>query len=65
MLEFEVNDMTCGHCASAITKAVQAAAPNAQLDIKLDTHRVQINGAPDAQAIETAIREAGYSPVRV
>lgn len=65
MLEFEVNDMTCGHCASAITKAVQAAAPNAQLAIKLDTHRVQVSGAPDAQAVEAAIREAGYTPVPV
>ncbi|MCC2595563.1 heavy-metal-associated domain-containing protein [Pusillimonas sp. MFBS29] len=65
MLEFEVNDMTCGHCVSAITKAVQAAAPQAQLDIKLDSHRVLVNGAPDATVIEAAIREAGYSPVRV
>ena len=23
MLAFEVNDMTCGHCASTITKAVK------------------------------------------
>ncbi|MGB6102650.1 MAG: heavy-metal-associated domain-containing protein [Pusillimonas sp.] len=65
MLEFEVNDMTCGHCASTITKAVQATAPGAQLDIKLDTHRVRVGGADDAMAIETAIREAGYSPVRI
>lgn len=65
MLEFEVNDMTCGHCASAITKAVQATTPDAQLDIKLDTHRVLVNGATDANAIEAAIRDAGYSPVRI
>ncbi|NYT86032.1 heavy-metal-associated domain-containing protein [Pollutimonas harenae] len=65
MLEFEIKDMTCGHCASTITKAVQAIAPGAELDIRLDNHHVQINGAPDADAIETAIREAGYSPVRL
>ena len=65
MLEFEVNDMTCGHCVNTITKAVQATAPNAELTIKLDTHRVLINGAPDANAIEAAIRVAGYSPVRL
>ena len=65
MLEFEVNDMTCGHCASTITKAVQQIDANAKLDIDLDTHRVRVNGAGDANAVETAIRDAGYSPVRV
>ena len=64
MLEFEIKDMTCGHCVSAITKAVQSVAPGATLDINLDKHWVAVTGAADADAIENAVREAGYSPVR-
>jgi copper chaperone len=31
MIEFRVDDMTCGSCASTITKAVKSADPNAQV----------------------------------
>lgn len=64
MLEFEVNDMTCGHCVGSITKALNAAAPGATVDIDLATHRVRVSGAPDADAIEGIIRDAGYTPVK-
>ena len=42
MLTFEVKDMTCGHCVSTITKAVEAADPGARVQIDLAAHRVQI-----------------------
>ena len=50
MIAFEVQDMTCGHCVSTITQAVQALDPKA---------RVQA----DAAALGDAIREAGFTPV--
>jgi len=65
MIEYHVNDMTCGHCASTITKAVQEAVPGAKILIDLDTHKVQVEAAADSrQAVENAIREAGYTPER-
>lgn len=65
MFEFEVNDMTCGHCVGAITKALNASAPGVVPEFNVDSHRVTVSGASDAEAIATIIREAGYSPVRV
>ena len=63
MIVFEVNDMTCGHCASTITQAVQAADRGAQVQIDLAAHRVAIEpAAADAKVLEEAIREAGYTP---
>lgn len=64
MLEFEVNDMTCGHCVGAITKALAAVAPGATVDIDLDKHLVRVSGAPDPDAIENTIRDAGYTPIK-
>ena len=66
MISFEVQDMTCGHCVGAITKAVQAADAQAQVRIDLAAHRVDIEpGQTDAARLAEAIREAGYTPVAV
>ncbi len=63
MIAFEVKDMTCGHCVSAITQAVKDADGRAQVRIDLGTRRVEIDpAAADAQALADAIREAGYTP---
>ena len=67
MIEFDVNDMTCGHCASAITRALKDADQGARVDVEVGAHRVRVwpsaGASPDDFAL--AIREAGYSPVLV
>ena len=66
MTTFEVKDMTCGHCVSVITKAVNAAAPGADVRIDLATHRVTIGATTaDATQLRAAITEAGYTPMAV
>jgi copper chaperone len=63
MLVFQVDDMSCGHCAGAITKAVKAADPAAQVQVDLDAHQVRIESAKaDAKTLQNAIEEAGYTP---
>lgn len=63
MLKFTVEDMTCGHCAGTITKAVQAADPRAQVAIELPTHEVKVESGLGADQVAAAIRQAGYTPV--
>ncbi|MEW6703655.1 MAG: heavy-metal-associated domain-containing protein [Pseudomonadota bacterium] len=66
MIAFEVNDMTCGHCVSTITKAVKAADQDAKVEIDLGKHLVCIEPrAADADELREAIQEAGYTPVPV
>lgn len=66
MIAFEVNDMTCGHCVSTITKALKATDRDAKVQIDLATHRVQVEStAADAEELADAIKEAGYSPFPV
>lgn len=62
MLEFKVEDMTCGHCVATITKAVKEVNLQASVEADVSQHRVRIQGATDAAAVEAAIREAGYTP---
>jgi copper chaperone len=64
MISFQVADMTCGHCAATITKAVEGADPGAAVEIDLARHLVKIEPrSADAQALGAAISEAGYTPV--
>jgi copper chaperone len=66
MISFQVNDMTCGHCVSTVTRALKAADKDAKVQIDLATHRVQVEPASaDAEELANAIKEAGYTPVLV
>ena len=66
MISFQVDDMTCGHCVSSITKAVKAVDGEAKLQIDLATHRVDIEPTgSDAAELSDAIRDAGYTPVAI
>lgn len=66
MIAFEVRDMTCGHCASAITKALKGADKDAKVSIDLAAHRVEVeSAAAEAKELADAIHEAGYTPVQV
>jgi len=59
-----VQKMTCNHCVRAVTEAVQAAAPGAQVQVNLAEGTVRIDGAPGAAAVTQAIEAEGYA-VRV
>jgi copper chaperone len=64
MIQFQVDDMTCGHCASTITRTVQGLDAGAQVTVDLAAHRVSIDGtSANAQALQAAIADAGFTPV--
>lgn len=66
MFEFQVNDMSCGHCVSAITKALKAADKNATVQIDLAARRVQVDSsAAGAEELAKAIEDAGYRPTAI
>jgi len=66
MIVFDVQDMTCGHCASTITQALKATDAQARVEIDLATHRVAVqSSSADAGTLAAAIAEAGYTPVPV
>ncbi|MET3525635.1 heavy-metal-associated domain-containing protein [Phenylobacterium koreense] len=61
-MQFEVEGMTCSHCAQTVTAAVKGAAPAAQVQIDLETGRVSVTGGDDRRdAVAAAIKEAGYA----
>jgi len=66
MQAFRVDDMTCGHCVSTITRAIRGADKDAKVTIDLSQHLVMVEPTEaDAQELSDAIAEAGYTPVPV
>lgn len=63
MIEFTVGDMTCGHCASTITRAVKEVDAAGRCEVDLATRRVRIESSHPAEDFREAIAEAGYTPV--
>ncbi|MFL9934530.1 heavy-metal-associated domain-containing protein [Paraburkholderia sp. RL18-103-BIB-C] len=61
-MELEVKDMTCGHCAGVITKAVKDIDAQAKVDIDVATRMVRIESAHAAGDLLSAIEDAGYTP---
>lgn len=64
MIELTVNDMTCGHCASTIARAVKSVDAAGTCEVDLAAKRVRIASAFPAGDFIEAIREAGYTPVK-
>lgn len=62
MIEFTVKDMTCGHCAASITKAVKGVDAAGRCEVDLEGKRVRIESAKPAEAFREAIEDAGFTP---
>jgi copper chaperone len=62
MIEFDIPALSCGHCARAVTEAVHAVDPKAQVQVDLARKRVQVDGAASRVALADALAQAGYEP---
>lgn len=61
-MEITVKGMTCGHCAAAVTKALEGLPGVSQMQIDLNTGRVIFESANPLPQEELArvIKAAGY-----
>jgi copper chaperone len=62
MYEFQIPSMSCGHCVKAVTAAVQAADPQAQVEVDLPQHKLQVHSQAPRDAVVAQLVEAGYTP---
>lgn len=60
MIELTVKDMTCGHCITAVTRAVKSVDPSAAVQVDLGSGRVRIDGRSSAGELIRALEDAGY-----
>jgi copper chaperone len=62
MVQFNVPDMTCGHCASTITKAVRSEDPKARVEISLGEHLVKVQSEPRMRLLNASLKPATPLP---
>lgn len=58
---YEVPDISCGHCKTAIEGEVGALTQVDQVTVDIDTRTVTVTGDADDTTIHAAIEEAGYA----
>lgn len=62
MQSFQIPDMSCGHCASRIGKALKELDPACRIDFELRERRIQVQSEQPREALAQALQAAGYPP---
>ena len=58
--KYKVSGMTCGGCASSVTRAIAAVAPAAEVEVALDAGEVRVVGEHREVDIQRAVEDAGF-----
>ncbi|WP_433589199.1 heavy-metal-associated domain-containing protein [Pseudomonas koreensis] len=61
MQVFSVQGMSCGHCVKAITHAVQAKDPAANVRVDLAAKEVGVESSLSPEQVIEVISEEGYA----
>lgn len=59
-MKFTVPDLSCGHCASTVTKAIKAIDPEAEVKVDVAGKTVAVETGQPASAVAAALAGAGY-----
>ncbi len=59
--QLEVKGMTCGHCESAVRKALLRLDPKATIEIVRTENKVTVQSEQTRAALAEAIAEEGYA----
>ena len=60
-VQIKIEGMTCGHCTAAVEKALAGVAGVDQVvEVSLETGIATIEGTATADALATAVKDAGY-----
>ncbi len=59
---YTVTGMTCGHCVASVTEEIGEIAGVTDVQVELETGAVTVTSEQPvpAEAVEAAVREAGY-----
>ncbi|WP_137179305.1 cation transporter [Roseomonas sp. AR75] len=59
-VELKVAGMTCGHCVKAVTEAIRAKDPAAEVEVSLAEGVVRAATTLPRAAVAAAVEEEGY-----
>ena len=59
-MDLSVDNMSCGHCVAAVTRAVQGVDPGARVEVDLERKAVHVESDAQRARVVAAIVDAGY-----
>ena len=62
MHEFQLPDMTCGHCAGMVGQTLKLADPSCKFQVDLPTRKISVQSSEARDVLVEALTEAGYPP---
>lgn len=64
-MKFRIEGMTCGHCVSTLSRAIQSVDPAAKVNAQLAEKLLSVSSTAAIDQLQRAIEAAGYSAQRV
>ena len=65
MTELKITGMSCGHCQSAVEKALRSVAGSEDVQVDLANGVARVGGSADINALVAAVEEEGYSAAAI
>jgi copper chaperone len=62
MIEFDIPNISCGHCVRAVTEAVHQADAQAVVTVDIPSHHVTVQTQVTRDMLLAKLVEAGYPP---
>ena len=59
--KYKISGMTCDGCIKAVTGAIKAVLPTAEVVVDLDSGEVVVTGTADGDVIARAVNDAGFT----
>jgi copper chaperone len=59
-MNFNVPEMSCGHCTAAIEKAIKEADGSASVECNLEGRSIIVSGNLQADKVISVLKDAGY-----
>jgi copper chaperone len=59
-MKLAVPDMSCGHCKTAVERAIQATDPAAAVRVDLDARTAEVKSTAPRELILAALAAEGY-----
>ncbi len=60
MIKLNVPNISCNHCANAISKAIASFDPAAKIDIDVQKKTVSVDTEKNLDSLRETLEEAGY-----
>ncbi|WP_457580546.1 heavy-metal-associated domain-containing protein [Ensifer canadensis] len=60
MQNYKIDNMTCGHCAGVVQKAILSVDPQATVKVDLGAREISVDTAAASGRIAEALKTAGY-----